>query len=303
LISISACKKHHETPVTFIIDKSITLNEANLAVKDTLAVTRDDQSVNLKVYANTRSLGKKMKRLYIFVRNIDDINAPGNYASVFLTGFSVDKKSQFYFPIDPLLSDSIVNTVTLPLRAYTAAIADEYYFVYTDDVDYGGPGSTDGVTIGPAQFIMIYGKLTEYPGKRIYNIASFVQYHYPAFCAYDITYLYASDPQIKMDIYENTDNSPLFLGKFKSLNGTTFVKASNDFSYATATDIDIMKEFNLGTPFTETPDSIKIGDVYLVNLFGVSKLYGAMKIMYVVPETGKVGSGFDNEYFIFNLKR
>ena len=303
LISISACKKKREEPVLFIIDKSITLNELNQSVKDTLIVTRDDQSVNLKVYANTRALGKKMKRLYIFTRNIDDINAPGDYKSIFLTGFAVDGKNQFYFPISTELSDSIVNPLTLPLRAYSNALVDEYYYVYTDDVDYTGPSSTQGVIIGPARFFIIYGKLTEYTGKRIYNIASYVQYHYPAFCALDVTYLYAADPQEKMDIYENTDNSPLFLGKFKSLNGTTFVKATTNFSYAGATDIDIRKEFHSGIPFTETPDSIQIGDVYLMNLYNTSQVYAAMKIMYVTPETGKTGTGNDNEYFIFNLKR
>lgn len=303
LISISACKKKREEPVLFIIDKSITLNELNQSVKDTLFVTRDDQSVNLKVYANTRALGKKMKRLYIFTRNIDDINAPGDYKSISLTGFAVDGKNQYYFPISSELSDSIVNPLTLPLRAYSAALIDEYYYVYTDDVDYVGPFNTDGVVIGPARFFIIYGKLTEYTGKRIYNIASGREYHYPAFSALDVTYLYSIDPQEKMDIYENTDNNPLFLGKFKSLNGTTFVKATTDFSYATTTDIDIRKEFHLGVPFTETPDSIKVGDVYLMNLYNTSQVYAAMKIMYVAPETGKTGTGYDNEYFIFNLKR
>lgn len=303
-LAISGCKKSTESPVTFVIDKSITLNENNLSVKDTLLVTRDDQSVNLKVYSNTKASGKKMKRLYIYGRNIDDINAPGPYKSVYLTGFSVDANNQYYFPITDALSDSIINTVTLPLRAYNfTAIVDEYYFVYTTDADYAGPNSTDGVVIGPARFFMIYGKLTEYPGKRIYNIASYIKYHYPAFNAVAVSYLYAEESQTQMDIFENTDNNPLFLGKFKSMNGTTFVKAPSTFSYATATDVDIAKQFNLGVPFTETPDSVRIGDVYLINLRNSSKLYAAMKIMYIEPETGEIGNGHNNEYFIFNLKR
>lgn len=305
LISISACKKTSESPVVYIVDKSITLNETHLSVKDSLLVTRADPSVNLKVYANTKGLGtKKIKRLYIFGRHIDDVNSPSEYRSVYLTGFVVDANNQFYFPIGESFNDSTINTVTLPLRAYSfTAMADEYYFVYTEDVNYAGPSSTDGVVIGPARFVMIYGKLTEYPGKRIYNIASYIKYHYPAFNVAGVAYLYAEEPMTQMDIFENTDNNPLFLGKFKSLNGTTFVKAPNNFSYATATDVDIAKQFSLGVPFTETPDSVKIGDVYLINIRQSSKLFAAMKIMYVEPETGEIGNGQNNEYFVFNLKR
>lgn len=303
LISISACKKKKEDPVAFIIDKSITLNEDNTSAIDTLFVTRDDVSINLKVYANTRMIGKKMKRLYVFTRTIDDINAPGAYKSIGVNGFITDKNNQLYHPINPELSDSVTNTITFSLRTNSPALIDEYYYVYTEDVDYTGPSSTEGVVIGPARFFIIYGKLTEYTGKRIYNSFSGAQYHYPAFCANDVTYLTAADPVAKMDIYENTDNSPLFLGKFKSMNGTSFVKATNDFSYATATDISIVREFNLGVPFTETPDSIQVGDVYLMNILGTSQVYAAMKIMYVGTENGKTGAGNDAEFFIFNLKR
>ena len=304
-IAFSGCKKSKDdSPALFIVDKSITLDDSKLSGKDTLYVKRDQLTVNLKVTASTKNLAAKMMRLYIYERYIDDINTPGNYVSVNVSGFTLDAHNQYYYTIPVASQDSITNTVTLPLRTnnLTAAV-DEFYFVYTDDNDYAGPANTGGVILGPARFFMIYGKLTEYKSKRIYNYASTNQYHFPGYDVVNLTYKYTTDATADIDIYENTDNSSLFIGKFKSLNGSSFVKAPAEFSYATATDLEIGKFFTAGTPFTQTPDSIKINDVYLINLRGTPNLYAAMKILYITPENGKTGAGHDDEYFIFNIKK
>ncbi len=304
LLSLTACKKSSDSPVVFVVDKSITLDQTTTSAKDSLYVKRDASTVNLKVTATAKGTGKKMSRLYIFKRYIDNISTPGDYVSVDAGGFSKDGNNQYYFQIGTVSQDSSTNTVTLPLRTNDMnAAVDEFYFIYTDDNDFAGPGNTAGVVLGPAQFFMLYGKLAEYTGKRLYNYASTNTYHYPGLDVVNMSYKYNTDAAADIDIYENTDNDPLFKGKFKSLNGTSFVKAPAEFSYSNATDITVRKFFEAGTSFTETPDSIRIGDIYLMNLRGLPTSYAVMKILYVTPENGKTGSGYNEEFFIFNVKK
>ncbi|HSY61210.1 MAG TPA: hypothetical protein VK796_05000, partial [Cytophaga sp.] len=169
--------------------------------------------------------------------------------------------------------------------------------------DYAGPAFTNGVVIGPAQFFVLYGKLTERTGIKLYNYATTRTDVYPAIDIVDMLYKLQTDVAADIDITENTDDNPKFLGKFKSLNSTTFVKAPENFPYANATDSEVAYYYAQGTSFTETPDSIKINEVYLFKLRGNANTYAAMKIMYITPENGRTGVGFDNEYFIFNLKK
>ncbi|ABG60619.1 hypothetical protein [Cytophaga hutchinsonii] len=301
--TISSCKKKSSDSVApFITHKAIYLNQDTPSVQDTLYVKRDQVTANLRVNANTFSIGMKMKRLYIFTRPIDNVLAPGAYKSVEIDGFKKDSNNNFYSLLNSDNQDSTTTAVTVGLRANDlTAIAEEFYFIYTDDNDYAGPGS-GGVVIGPAQFFILYGKLSESTGKRIYNYASTVAYHYPGFDVVNLAYKYNEEAAADMDIYENTDNNPLFTGKFTSQNGTSFVKAESNFPYANATDTEVAYYYSLGTSFTETPDSINIGDIYLMKLRGTTS-YAAMKIMYIVPENGKTGGSNDNEYFIFNLKK
>ncbi len=303
ILTISSCKKKRsDAPSVFITHKAIILNQSISSAKDTLYVKRDQLTANLRVNANAFTSGMKMKRLYIFTRSIDNVLTPGVYKSLQIDGFTKDGNNNFYLLLNSDNQDSTTSAVTVGLRANDlAAVAEEFYFIYTDDTDYAAPGS-GGVVIGPAQFFILYGKLGEATGKRIYNSASTVQYHYPGYDVVNLAYKYNEEAAADMDIYEKTDNDPLFAGKFKSQNGTSFVKAAADFPYANATDTEVAYYYSLGTSFTETPDSISIGDIYLMKLRGTTS-YAAMKIMYIVPENGKTGGSNDNEYFIFNLKK
>lgn len=302
VLLVSSCKKNKDSPAIFITDKSIILNQSISSAQDTVFVKRDQVTANLRVTANTYTSGIKMKRLYIFSRAIDQA-IPAAYKTIEMSGYTKDGNNNYYYAIPPESQDSITTSVTVSLRANDiSALVDEFYFVYTDDTDYAGPTAPEGVIIGPARFLILYGKLTEYTGKRIYNYASTVQYHYPGYDVVNLTYKYNTDAAADMDIYENTDDSPLFSGKFKSQNGTTFVKADATFPYANATDTEIAHYYSLGTSFIQTPDSVHIGDIYLMKLRG-TELYAAMKILYIVPENGKTGGTYDNEYIIFNLKK
>jgi hypothetical protein len=306
LILVSCKKKKDETasPVIFTPDKSVALFSNNTSIKDSLYVLRTKATANFKVSANVKTMGVEMKRLYIFNRIIDDVNAPGNYTSVEISGYTLDANNNYYLPLTNDHKDSTINEVSVALRVNsTTAIIDEFYFVYTDDNDYAGPATTTGVVIGPAQFFVIYGKLTEHKGIKIYNSATNLLNVYAAFDMENITYRYLTDSDADIDIAENTDDSPLFLGKFKARNSTTFVKAPANFPYTNATDTQIKNFYLQGTPFTETPDSVKIGDVYLMQLRGNPNAYATIKVVYTQLENGKTGAGFDNEYFILNMKK
>jgi len=301
---ITSCKKGDNPSVTiFTVDKGMYLSSTKTSAKDTLYVKRNKVSANLRVSANTKTLGIELKRLYVFTRKIDDINSPGAYETIQSPGFVLDGNNNYYYKIPTNQKDSITNNLTVVLRANTiTAIVDEYYFVYTDDTNYAGPGSTTGVVIGPAQIFVLYGKLTEYTGIKLYNYAT-THAVYSAFDIINSTYKLQTDVAADIDITENTDNAPKFIGKFKALNSTTFVKAPSNFPYANATDTEVAYYYSQGTPFTETPDSIKINEIYLIKIRDNVNTYAAIKIMYIVPENGKTGAGFDNEYFIFNLKK
>ncbi|WP_018342451.1 hypothetical protein [Cytophaga aurantiaca] len=302
---ITSCKKgDNPTLNIYTVDKGIYLSSVQTSAKDTLYVLRTKTSANLRVSANTKNMGVELKRLYVFTRKIDNISSPGAYETYQGSGYAKDANNNYYYKISSENKDSITNDITVALRTNTITAAiDEYYFVYTDDADYAGPASTTGVVIGPAQIFVLYGKLTEYTGIKLYNYATLRTGVYPASDMINQIYKYDTDAAADIDITENTDDAPKFLGKFKARNSTTFVKAPANFPYANATDSEVAYYYSQGTPFTETPDSIKINEVYLVKLRGNANTYAAMKIMYIVPENGKVGDGFDNEYFIFNLKK
>lgn len=302
---ITSCKKGDNPSITiYTVDKGIYLSSTTTTKKDTLYVTRDKITANLRVSANTNTMGIELKRLYVFTRNIDTINAPSAYQTFQGSGFTIDGNNNYYYKISSANKDSITNNLTVTLRANTiTAIVDEYYFVYTDDADFAGPTSTTGVVIGPAKIFVLYGKLTEYTGIKLYNYATTTTGHYPAFDMVNLVFKLQTDAAADIDITENTDDAPKFLGKFKALNNTTFVKAPSNFPYANATDSEIAYYYSQGISFTETPDSIKINEIYLIKIRNNANTYAAMKIMYIVPENGKTGVGFDNEYFIFNLKK
>jgi hypothetical protein len=309
ILLITSCRKHQDAPVTFVIDKGIVLDNTTTSAQDSFYVTRSQLTANLRVYVNTSGMGINLKRLYVFSRTIDNSASPGNYQTVAVSGFSKDGNNNFYYPIPVGYADSLASDITVTLRANNpSAVKDEFYFVYTTDTDYAGPQSTANVLLGPAQFFVIYGKLYEYRGYKLSNFAPYfyatsINVNY-AFDIVDMVYKNpAVDPLADIDISENTNNSPLFLGKFTSYNGTTFVKADSSFPYGNATDIDVAHYFSLGTPFVTTPDSIGIGDIYLVQLRGDATQHAVIKITYIKPENGKTGPGYDNEYFLFNIKK
>lgn len=304
-ILLTSCKKGDNPSITiYTVDKGVSLSSSQTSAKDSLYVYRDKTTANLRVSANANTLGVELKRLYIFTRKIDNITSPGAYQTFQGSNYILDGNNNYYYKIPADKKDSITNDITVTLRANDiTAIIDEYYFVYTDDADYTGPTSTTGVAIGPAQIFVIYGKLKEYKGIKLYNSAATRTDMYPAIDIQNMIYKRQTDVAADIDITENTDDAAKFLGKFKALNSTTFVKAPANFPYANATDSEIAYYYSQGTAFTETPDSIKINEIYLLKLRDNATTYAAIKIMYIVPENGKTGDGFNNEYFIFNLKK
>lgn len=305
LLSLTSCKKGDNPSITvYTVEKGIYLSSTQTSAKDTLYVLRSKTTANLRVSGNTNTMGVELKRLYVFKRKIDNISSPGAYETVQGSGYTLDANNNYYYKIPNDKKDSVTNDLPVTLRANNInAAVDEYYFVYTDDADYTGPGSTSGVVLGPAQIFILYGKLTEHTGIKLYNYSTNKTGVYPAMDLLNLAYKSETDAAADIDITENTDDNEKFLGKFKARNNTTFVKAPANFSYANATDTQIAYYYSLGTPFTITPDSVRINEVYLAKIRDNANTYAAIKIMYIVPENGRTGDGFNNEYFIFNLKK
>ncbi|MBC7449953.1 MAG: hypothetical protein H7259_00535 [Cytophagales bacterium] len=305
-LSFYSCKKDKDASPALAtgIDKTINLNGYTTSAKDTLFVKRDKSTAQFRLTVK-KPAGTDLKRLYVFKRVLHPGNI-GNYVTVQISDFSKDGNNNYYFPIPSAEKDTTNKQVTVELRVNDlTAFMDEFYFVYTNDADYAGPTSTAGVVIGPAQFFVVYGKLTEYTGIRIYNSFTTNTKYFPGVDLVNLLYKTKDDAASDKDIYENTDNNALFLGKFKSLNGTSFVKASSSFPYSNATDLIIASAFKAqpASEFTESPDSVKIGDLYLTKLRGDTTKYSVIKILYITPEDGQTGAGHDNEYFLFNIKK
>ncbi|WP_299253737.1 hypothetical protein [uncultured Cytophaga sp.] len=301
-----SCKKGGDNIGATIItvDKGAALFDYQTSFKDTLYVTRDKLTAYFRVSANTQNLNVEMKRLYIFKRNLDNPSTPAVYTSVEGVNNNKDAHDNYYYKIPSASSYNSSSDISVYLRAYDkTAIEEEYFFVYTTDADYTDPSSTDGIVIGPIQFYVKYGKLVEYKGLKLYNHAYNDSIYFSNYDVVNLGFLYQIAADADVDISEKTANTQLFLGKFKARNNTTFVKAPANFPYSNATDTEVAKFYSEGTPFSETPDSIKIGEVYLMKIRDAQYQYAAMKILYIVPENGKVGLGYNSEYFLFNLKK
>lgn len=284
------------------IDITIELNSTHTSAKDTLLVKRDKANAWFKLKVK-KPAGTDLNRLYVFKKVLDPLMV-GMYETVEIASFTKDGNNNYYYLIPTTEKDTASQQISVPLRVNDpTAVLDEYYCVYTTNIDYTGPESTDGVIIGPAQFYIKYGKLTEYQSIRLYNSFSANTNHRPALDVVNVAYKTAADALADQDLYENTDGNALFLGKFKSMNGTSFVKASPSFPYANATDKEVEIAYSLGTFFTETPDSVKIGDIYLMQLRGDEAKYAAMKILYVSPEDGQTGNPHDQEYLLFSIRK
>jgi hypothetical protein len=303
--AIFSCKKSSDTAAVFyLIDKGAALSSSQTSIKDTFYVTRQQLTANFSISANTQDINVQLKRFYVFKRNIDNPSIPGNYTSIQGTGYIKDGNGNYYYRVSTNTPYNDTIDITVLLRAFNnQPIEDEYFFIFTNDTDFAGPSSTTGVILGPVQFYVKYGKLTEYPGLKMYNHAYNDSFYFSNYDVEHLYFKYQMDSSAEIDISEKTAPTPLFLGKFKARNNTTFVKAPANFPYANATDVDAARFFAQGTPFSETPDSIGIGDIYLINIRGTKYQYAAMKILYIVPENGKTGPGFNKEYFLFNLKR
>jgi len=320
----NSCRHSDPAPV-IVAQRTITLNAVNPYSKDTFYVIRTQTTAILQVIAMAPDQAHFPSRLYIYTRSIDNPTNPGPYVNYNYTGsgFSQDVKGQYYYSV-PFTNDTTSFVVTVPLRANNLnAVTDEFYFVYTRDTTFSGPLNTSPANLstilfGPAQFFIVYGKLTEYTGIRIYNSYAYGDYFntttntytstfYPAYDVWDLVSEvgYAS-PSI-LDIRTTyLPTSMLFPGKFCSApgNGTLFVKDSL-FPYATATDIDLIAHFknHIASATSAPKDSAKIGDIYILQLRGDTTSYAAMKILYVYPEDGRQGPGNDNEYILFNIKK
>jgi hypothetical protein len=316
--------RHSEPAPVVVAQRTITLNAVNPHSKDTFYVVRTQTTAILQVIAMAPNQAQFPSRLYIYTRSIDNAN-PGPYVNYNYTGsgFSQDVKGQYYYSV-PFTNDTTSFVVTVPLRANNInAVEDEFYFVYTRDTTFSGPLDTSPANLstilyGPAQFFIVYGKLTEYTGTRIYNAYAYYDYYntttnsytssfYPAYDIYDMTSQLNTASSGILDIETSSfPTNRLFPAKFYSAagNGTLFVKDST-FPYATATDIDLSSHYKkyIASATTAPPDSAKMGDIYIFQLRGDTTSYGAIKVLYVYPEDGRQGPGNDNEYILFNIKK
>jgi len=302
LALFSSCKKDDgdptpDTPVT--PEATVTLNEnTNTTGTETLYVKRDKTSAIVQVNGISKTT-TDLKRIYVYKKTTTTA-AAGAYVTYNGSGFKQDGASNYYYDIPNDQKNNVSLTLTLTLNSLST-VSDEYYFVFTNGNNFGGPATSTGVLLGPAKIFIVYGLLNETTGHRLNN------YQGPnsgAFSLSTLTNKAASDPETGKDMIDADKNTATWDKSFSSgTSGTLFAKLPANFDYANATDISIKAAYTLANNENDTRAAVAVGDIYVANLSGLGTNYVLIKITSISDETNGTGPGNNNEYMEFSVKK
>jgi hypothetical protein len=300
LVLLSSCSKDGEDDVINPVtpDATVELNENTKPSASTnLYVKRDQASATLQVSAVSKT-STDMKRVYVFKKSETTTNV-GTYTTVEGSGFKKDGNNNFYYDLPADQKNNAVITLTVSLNANnTAAVKDEYFFVFTTGSAYDGAPNIAGVLVGPAQVYINYGILNETTGHKLNNILG------PNSGAFDLVALTnksTSDADASKDLVDHDKTTALWDKSFKAANDTKFTKVSSTFDYANATDIAIKNAYDADNA-SGTVSSVAAGDLYVAKLRGLDQ-YALIKVTFISTDTDGEGSGKNNEYMEFSVKK
>ncbi len=298
-VLFSSCSKDGEDPINpASAEITVALNEnTNMSEKDTLFVKRDKMSANIQVSAVAKTT-TDLRRIYIY-KKVSTTSASGSYETYNGSGFSKDTDDNYYYDIPNDQRNNAVLNFTVNLNANNiTAKTDEYYVVFTDGTPYGGPGSPDGLLIGPAQIYIAYGDLSETTGHRLNNIQG------PNSGAFNLSTL-SNEPASAIagnkDMVDSDATTALWDKSFAAGNTTKFVKVSSGFNYAHATDLTIKDAYVAGTKLSTVLD-VATGDMYVAKLRDLDN-YVLIKVTSISNDSDGTGSGKNNEYMEFSVKK
>ncbi len=296
---LSSCSKtDEETPITPVTaDATVSLNENTPTTPTTtLYVTRQQLTAALQVTAVSKT-STDMKRIYVYKKSTP---TPGTYVTYNGSGFKKDGANHYYYDIPSDQKNNTVLNLNVELTSSnTAIVSDEYYFAFTDGTNFGGPTNTTGILLGPAKIFIVYGILKETTGLKLNNIQGT---NSGAFDLVALTNKSASDAAPGKDMIDSDANTALWEKSFNAgTSGTLYAKLSLAFDYATATDLTIKEAYEAGNAI-DTQTDVAAGDIFVAKLRGLDQ-YALIKVTFISTDTDGTGSGKNNEYMEFSVKK
>jgi len=307
LAFLSSCSNNNEeemiTPVS--PDVTVTLNEnSNTSETKMLYVKRDKMNAVVQVNGITNTT-KDLKRIYVYkkvttltggtITTVDYVNYNGS-------GFKKEfgSSTNYYYEIPSDQKNNASLTLTLTLNANnTAAISDEYYFAFTDGTDFVGPADTNGMLLGPAKIVVVYGALSETTGHKLNNING------PNSGAFDLENLSnraGSDAADGKDMVDADAATALWEKSFNAgTSGTLFAKIPAGFDYDNATDMSIKAAYDAANTANSTQLNVAKGYMYVAKYN--STKYALIKVTSISDETNGFGPGLNNEFMEFSVKK
>lgn len=300
LALISSCSKKNDGGVKPVSpDAVVSVNESvNKTNADTLYVKRDKLTATIQVNA-VSTINSDMQRIYI-LKKTRSITSTSDYVPYNGgVNFKKDDDDYYYYeiPTDQRNNTSITLTVTLNANNSTA-VFDEYYFVFTDAPADGGSGGPSAIFVGPAKIFIYYGLLSETKGHKLNNMKGT---NSGAFNLVDLKNEPASAIAGYKDMIDADSSTAAWDKSFTSGNESMFVKLPNSFDYMNATDLSIVDAYAAGNA-KDAQLNVATGDMFVAKLRGLNS-YTLIKVTSISEENNGTGTGKNNEYMQFSVKK
>lgn len=303
LALLSSCSKKNDGSSVKPVypDAVISVNESVKKTNaDTIYVKRDKLTATIQVNA-VSTITSDMKRFYILKRT-STTNSTSNYATYNAgVNFKKDNDGYYYYeiPTDQRNNTSITLTVNLNTNN-SIAVFDEYYFIFTDAPADGGSGGPSVVLVGPAKVFIYYGLLSETKGYKLHNTQG-TNSNSGAFNLVDLK----NEPTVaspgNKDMIDADATTAAWDKSFTTESGSMFVKLPNNFDYTNATDLSIVAAYTSGTA-KNSQLNIATGDMFVARLRGLN-FYTLIKVTSISEETNGTGTGKNNEFMVFSVKK
>ena len=299
LSSCSKDKKNDGSVKPASPDAVVSVNEStNKTGADTIYVERAKLTATIQVNA-VSSITTDMQRIYILKRTRTTTSLGKMVTYNGGVTFKKDDADYYYYeiPTDQRNNTSITLTVNLNANN-SAALVDEYHFVFTDAPANGGSGGPSVSLVGPAKIFIYYGLLSETKGHKLNNMKGTSS---GAFNLVDLKNEIPSANSGNKDMVDADSSTAVWDKSFATGNGTMFVKLSNNFDYTNATDLSIVAAYASGGA-KNAQLNVTTGDMFVVKLRS-SNSYALIKVTSISEETNGTGTGKNNEFKQFSVKK